>query len=283
MIDFEYRDAYTIRDLEKLIAALRGEGGCPWDQAQTHESIRRNFIEETYEACEAIDEGDPLHLREELGDVLIQVLFHARIEEEAGRSNLDDIADATCRKLLFRHPHVFGDLKLSGEAQALAAWDERKRLEKSQETTTAAMASVAKSLPALWRAEKIQAKAQKVGFDWPSAQGALDKLSEELVELSEAVSEKSRVAEELGDLLFSAVNVARFSGIDPEEALHSACDKFTERFRYLEEAALKNGTPLSALSLDEMEALYQEGKQWLKCAEDSPCALSNTSNFQKKN
>jgi len=260
MINFENRSKYGVYDLQKLIAILRAPGGCPWDAEQTHESIRRNFLEEAYEAVEAIDENSTEHLKEELGDVLMQVVFHAGIEEDAGRFDLDDVADTVCRKMILRHPHVFGDVSVSGSEEVLKNWDEIKRAEKSQETVTDSINSVAKSLPSLWRAEKIQKKASKVGFDWPDVWGAMDKLAEELTEVSDAVNGEGNIEEELGDLLFSVVNVARFMGVDPETALGKACDKFTSRFSYVETTALNQGKSLTDMTLDEMEALYQEGK-----------------------
>jgi len=252
-----------VDDLRKIVALLRSDEGCPWDKEQTHESIRRNFLEEAYEACEAIDTGDRELLREELGDVLTQVIFHARIEEEAGHFNLDDVADTTCKKLIFRHPHIFGDTRAENTEEVILAWDELKRQEKQHETITQSMEAVAKSLPATWRAEKIQAKAKKVGFDWPDVTGALDKLIEEAIELKEAIAEQSGIEEELGDLLFSVVNIARILDLDPEEALHKTSNKFIRRFDYLEQRALEQGRPLADMSLDEMEALYQEGKSEL--------------------
>ena len=190
----------------------------------------------------------------------MQVVFHAGIEEDAGRFNLDDVADNVCRKMILRHPHVFADTVVSGSDEVLKNWDEIKRAEKSQETVTSSIQSVAKSLPALWRAEKIQKKAAKVGFDWPDVWGAMDKLAEELTEVSDAVSGEGNIEEELGDLLFSVVNIARFMGVDPEEALGKACDKFTSRFSYVESEASKQGKILTEMTLEEMETLYQEGK-----------------------
>lgn len=260
MINFENKPKYGVYDLQKLIAILRAPGGCPWDAEQTHESIKRNFLEEAYEAVEAIEEESTEHLCEELGDVLMQVVFHAGIEEDAGRFNLDDVADNVCRKMILRHPHVFADTTVSGSDEVLKNWDEIKRTEKSQETVTSSIQSVAKSLPALWRAEKIQKKAAKVGFDWPDVWGAMDKLAEELTEVSDAVGGEGNIEEELGDLLFSVVNVALFMGVDPEEALGKACDKFTSRFSYVESEALKQGKILTEMTLEEMETLYQEGK-----------------------
>ncbi len=262
MVDFECKSTYDVDDFRRIIEILRSPGGCPWDIEQTHKSIRRNLLEEAYEVCEAIDEDDPEHLKEELGDLLMQVIFHSRMEEEKGVFNLDDVADAAVKKLIFRHPHVFGDISVSGSAQVLQNWDELKRKEKEQTTVTKTMTDVAESLPALWRAEKIQKKAKKVGFDWPDASGALDKLSEEQNELLEAIAEgdKVHVEEELGDLLFAAVNAARFLGIDPETALHKSCEKFIYRFDNMENEASKTGLELNKMSLDEMEALYQQVK-----------------------
>jgi tetrapyrrole methylase family protein/MazG family protein len=225
MIDFELKAQYDLFDLNKLVALLRSENGCPWDRVQTHESIRRNLIEEAYEAAEAIDQKDPGHLKEELGDVLLQVMFHSRIEEEAGNFNVNDVADAVCKKLIYRHPHIFGDIKVDSAEEVLDNWEELKRQERNQETVGSGMDHVAKSLPALWRAEKIQAKAAKIGFDWDDITGALDKLSEELNELKAAVKNGTNTEEELRDLLFSAVNAATLIGCDPETALNATSDK----------------------------------------------------------
>jgi len=263
VVNFEYKSAYDVSDFRKIIEVLRAPGGCPWDIEQTHESLRRNLLEEAYEVCEAIDQNDRLHLREELGDLLLQIIFHARIEEEKGNFDLDDVADASCRKLIFRHPHVFGDVDVSGSAEVLKNWDELKRKEKAQSTIVKTMTDVAESLPALWRAEKIQGKAKKVGFDWPEVGGAMDKLHEELSELQQALAEgdKAHIEEELGDLLFAAVNVARFTDIDPEVALHKSCEKFIGRFDYVETEATKSGKELKDMSLEEMDKLYSAGKQ----------------------
>ncbi len=263
MVNFEYKSAYDVEDFRKIIAILRSPGGCPWDIEQTHESIRRNLLEEAYEVCEAIDQNDSEHLREELGDLMMQIIFHSRIEEEKGVFNLDDVADSACKKLIFRHPHVFGDVDVSGSDEVIKNWDELKRREKSQVTVTKTMTDVAESLPALWRAEKIQKKAKKVGFDWPDVGGAMSKLQEELQELTEAQTEgdKAHIEEELGDLLFAAVNVARFYDIDPETALHKSSDKFIGRFDYVETEAKKGGSELKDMSLEELDALYNAGKQ----------------------
>jgi len=265
MVDFESKPSYGVYDLKRLMELLRGPGGCPWDAEQTHESIRRNLLEEAYEAAEAIDNADRENLIEELGDVLMQVIFHADISAEAGQFSLDDIADAACRKLIRRHPHVFGGVSAKDGSESLVFWEEIKRGEKAQESVSDAMADVARSLPALWRAEKVQKKAAKAGFDWPEFSGALEALRGELRELEDAIAAGEGaagegVADELGDILFSAVNVARFFDVDPEEALGRASDKFISRFGKLEGAARAAGSELGDLSFDAMEDLYQKVK-----------------------
>ena len=229
MIDFQYKSHYDVADFRRLIHLLRQKDGCPWDSVQTHHSSRNNFLEETYEVCEAIDTEDTALLREELGDVLMQVIFHASIEEDAGHFNLDDVADAACRKLIFRHPALFG--KEGGQS-----WEELKHREKGFSTRTEALDAVARSLPSTWRARKIQKRAADPGFDWPDAVGPLAKVDEEAQELHQAVAEQSNVEEELGDLLFAVVNAARHLGIDPEQALNRASDKFISRFARMERA-----------------------------------------------
>lgn len=259
MVDFQYKDSYNVKDLEEIVRILRAPGGCPWDAEQTHQSIRRNFLEEAYEAAEAIDEESPEHLKEELGDVLLQVVFHARMEQEEGRFDLDAVADGVCKKLIYRHPHVFGDVSVSGTGEVLSNWEELKRKEKGQATNTDALESVARSLPALWRAEKVQKKAKKAGFDWPDISGTLDKLSEELEELKTAAAQGTNVAEELGDLLFSAVNVSRFLKVDCEDALNQATDKFIGRFRKVEEQAGER--PMTEMTLAELDQLWERAKE----------------------
>ena len=261
MVDFQYKDSYGVKDLEEIVRILRAPGGCPWDAEQTHQSIRRNFLEEAYEAVEAIDEGSPEHLEEELGDVLLQVVMHARMEQEAGRFDLDGVADGICKKLIYRHPHVFGDVAVSGTGEVLSNWEALKRKEKGQATNTDALEAVARALPALWRAEKVQKKARKAGFDWPDVSGALDKLSEELEELKTAAAEGTNVAEELGDLLFSAVNAARFLKVDPEDALNGATDKFIGRFRKGEAQAAAQGKAMEDMGLEELDALWERAKE----------------------
>ena len=260
MVNFQYKDRYGLEDFRAIMAILRGEGGCPWDRAQTHESIRRDLLEEAYEAAGAIDAGDMVNLQEELGDLLMQVLFHAQIEQERGGFTFEDICDGACKKLIYRHPHVFGQMDCKTPEEVLTAWEEVKRQEKSQTTTGAAMDGVAKAMPALWRAEKVQKKARKDGFDWPDWHGARDKLSEELGELDEAIAAGERIEEELGDVLAAAVNLARLLKIDPEQALNGSTDRFIRRYGRMEELARAEGRALSQLSLDGQEALWQQAK-----------------------
>ncbi len=261
MVDFEQKEQYNFDDLLRIMEILRAPGGCMWDREQDHHSIRRNFIEETYEVCEAIDEDDTEHMKEELGDVLLQVVFHTQMEKEKGTFDINDVADGICKKLIFRHPHIFGDVEVSSSEEILSNWDDLKRKEKHQETDTSALASVAKSLPGLIRAEKLQKKAAKVGFDWPDAQGALDKADEELDEVRRAMQGDGDAEEEIGDLLFAAVNAARHLKVDPERAMEKTCNKFIRRFADMEQQATQKSKTLGELSLDELEALWQNAKK----------------------
>lgn len=261
MINFVRKPQYGYEDLLEIIRLLRSEDGCPWDKAQTHQSIRRGLLEEAYEAAEAIDNDDPVLLKEELGDVLMQVVFHADIESDAGRFTIDDVCDGVVKKLLFRHPHVFGSECEDSPESVPVSWDKLKRQEKGQKTVADSMDSVARSLPGLWRAEKLQSKAASAGFEWPDVQGALDKLEEEVGELRRAVEEGGDVPEELGDVLFAAVKVGRFCACDPEDAVNGTCEKFIRRFRAVENGAAAQGREISQLSLEEMTALWNEAKR----------------------
>lgn len=253
MIDF-YREKFTFADLVELMAFLRAPKGCPWDAAQSHESIRRNFIEEVYEAVEAIDNQDVPLLREELGDVLLQVVFHAQICAEAGEFDIDDVCTGIVKKLIRRHPDLFPlNPGLQGKS-----WDEIKETEKKLTSGSKNAAQVARSLPALIYADKVQTRVARTGFDWPDATGALAKVEEEAAELRQAVETGTNVEEELGDLLFAAVNVARKQNIDPEQALMRATDKFRRRFEALEQ---RTGDRLSQMSAGEMLALWEAVKQ----------------------
>ena len=260
MLDLVSKQNYDVDDLKRIVSILRAPGGCQWDGEQTHQSIRRNFLEEAYEVAEAIDEGSVEHLQEELGDVLLQVVFHASIEEDAGRFDLNDVADGVSRKLIYRHPHVFGDVSVNSTDEILSNWEELKKAEKGQASQADAVDSVARSLPALWRAEKMQKKAAKVGFEWPDVNGAMDKVTEELSEVRAAMNGDGDVAEELGDLLFAVVNAARFLHVDPEMALHAACDKFSARFRKVEETVLNSGRAMENVPLEELDAIWNAVK-----------------------
>lgn len=261
MVDFTFKEKYTYEDLLEIMRILRCPEGCVWDREQDHKSIRRSFIEETYEAVEAIDNDDPVLLQEELGDVLLQVVFHAQIEAEAGRFTMDDVADGICKKMIYRHPHVFGSVEVKNSDEVLTNWDALKQKEKHQKSTTETLESVARSLPGLIRAEKVQHKAAKVGFDWDEVSGALDKVREETAEVARAIDGDGDPSEELGDLLFAVVNVARFLKTDPEDAINRTTDKFIRRFAQVEQAAKDAGHSLSEMSLAEMDALWDAAKQ----------------------
>ena len=262
MLDFEFKNSYDMQDLIKIMQILRSPGGCPWDAEQTHESIKKNLIEETYEVIEAINKNDKELMCEELGDLLMQVVFHAQMEEESGSFVFDDITDGICKKLIERHPHVFGEVSISGVDDVLTNWDAIKRKTKGQKTTTQSMNSVPRELPALMRATKLQKKAADVGFDWSDVSGALDKLEEEIAELRQAIGNNDRenMSEELGDVLFSAVNVSRFIKTDAEEALTAASDKFLARFTRVEEFANGRGIDMNSSSLEELDKLWDEAK-----------------------
>ena len=270
MLDFEYKDSYGVYDLARVVEILRAPGGCPWDAEQTHQSIRRNFIEEACEAAEAIDNGDVDGLKEELGDVLLQVYFHTSIEEDAGRFTLDDVADGVCKKLIYRHPHVFGEVNVRSTEEVLSNWEELKKKEKHQNTQADAVDAVARTLPALWRAEKMNKKAAKAGFYWRDIGSAMEKLSDELGNLEVAALEgdvfpetAGNPVEALGDLLFAAVWVAWHLKVDPEEALHAACDRFARLFRNVEEGAAELGVKLDELSDGEQLTLWNAAKEEL--------------------
>lgn len=261
-MDFKEKDNYNFDDLIEIVKILRSPNGCPWDREQTHKSIRSNLIEETYEAVEAIDTDDTSLLKEELGDVLLQVALHSEIESEKNSFNIQDVCDGICKKLIIRHPHVFGSVEADTTEQVLKNWDAIKMKTKSQKSQTQAMNSVSKALPSLMRSAKVQQKAAKAGFDWDSVDGAFDKLSEECKELKSAIecgnAENQR--EELGDVLFSAVNVARFLGIDSEHALYDSCDKFIDRFSKVEALAAQRGIDMKNASLEELDSLWDEVK-----------------------
>ncbi len=262
MADFKFKDRYNIDDLVDIVEVLRSPGGCPWDMEQTHASIRMDFIEEVYEAIEAIDTDDTELLREELGDVLLQVVFHTQIEREKQSFNLDDVCDEVCKKLIVRHPHVFGEVTVNSMGELLNNWEAIKQETKGQTTFTETLESVAVSLPALIRAQKVGKRAAKCGFDFPSAEDALVKLDTETAELREALAsgDKAAMEDELGDLLFSCVNTARQMGIDAETALTKATEKFIRRFAVVEEAVQAKGKTMDSCTLAELDAVWDEIK-----------------------
>ena len=244
-----------------IMAALRAENGCPWDKEQTHESLKRYLLEESYEVLDAIDSKDDAALCDELGDVLLQVVFHARLAEEEGRFNIDDVVDAVSNKMIRRHPHIFGEAHADNPDEVLTLWEQIKAKEKdSSGEKKRGIMKLNDNLPALMLAQKIQDKASRVGFDWQDIQGPKDKLREELAELDEAVTDAEK-KEEFGDVLFAAVNVARFMDIDAEDALRQADHKFVRRFNYIEDEAAKQGKELTDLTLKEMDALWDEAKE----------------------
>ncbi len=264
--NFQFKDNYSIEDLLDIVAVLRAPGGCPWDAEQSHESIRKDFIEETYEVIEAINKKSPEMLREELGDVLLQVVFHTVIETEKGSFTFSDVCDEICKKLIIRHPHVFGDVNVSSTEEVLTNWDAIKMDTKKQSTVAETIYSVPRELPALMRANKVQKKAAKAGFDWPDVSGAFEKIAEESAEVKEAIEKNSpeELTDEIGDLLFAVVNVARKSGVDPEEALTKATDKFSDRFALTEKMALDEGVDVKNASLEKLDELWEKAKLILK-------------------
>lgn len=261
-IAFEAKERYTTSDLCEIMRLLRSPEGCPWDREQTHRSIRSDFLEETHEAIEAIDDGDMSALCEELGDVLLQVVFHAQLASEEGAFGYDDVVDGICRKLIVRHPHVFGDATANSAQEVLHNWDAIKRRTKGDISQSELLRHVPRTLPALMRAAKVQGRARRVGFDWPSAEGALQALESEVCELRSAVESGDRAAmeEEIGDVLFSGVNVSRFAQTDAEGALNAATEKFIRRFEAASEMAKKEGVPLEERTPQQLDELWQRAK-----------------------
>ena len=261
-VDFEYKDSYTAQDLVSIVALLRAPGGCPWDREQTHESIKKNFIEETYEVIEAINQQNIDGLKEELGDILLQVALHCQMEQENGSFNFDDVVNDIVQKLIIRHPHVFAQADAQDTAQALSNWDAIKLQTKGMKSQSESMLSVPRELPALMRAQKIQHKAAKVGFDWNDVNGAMDKLYEEIDELKSALAQndKANIDEEFGDVLFSCVKIARFIDVDSEESLTLATDKFLNRFSIVEKLAKQENIDMSQASLEELDLLWDKAK-----------------------
>lgn len=255
------KEHFDIDDLNMIVGILRGEGGCPWDREQTHESIRNDFIEETYEVIEAIDTGNTELMCEELGDVLLQVTFHTDIEADKDNFSFGDVTDGICRKLIHRHPHVFGDISVSGTAQVLSNWDKIKSDEKSRRTVTEKLRAIPPMLPALMRAAKVGKKAGC--FDFPDSASVMDKLHEETSELEEALDsgDAAKIDEELGDLLLTVTSLARKLGVEPESALNRATDKFIGRFEKIENEIIRQKRDINAVQMQELEDIWEKIKQ----------------------
>ena len=257
------KQRFDFYDLEEVMERLRAPNGCPWDRAQTHESIRKNMIEEAYELVDAVDSRDDEKIIEEAGDVLMQAVFHALLGEERGAFNCNDVTSGVCRKLIFRHSHIFGKDSADDAEGALSVWESNKRKEKGQKTAGDSVADVPKGFPALLRAQKVGKRAAKSGYDFRDVDEAAGKVSEELAELLAAVKEGNarHISEETGDLLFSAVNVGRLAGADCEESLHDSTQKFVSRFLKTEELIIKDGKKMEQLSYEELWKYYALAKE----------------------
>lgn len=261
-MDFKLKECYGIQDLLDIMVLLRSENGCPWDKVQTHQSIRKNFIEETYEVVDAIDKQDMDLLKEELGDALLQVVFHSQMESEKNNFNFDDVCDGICKKLIVRHPHIFSDGDANTVGEVLTNWDRIKAETKGQKTATDSVKDVPTALPSLMRSEKVQHRAAKTGFDYPNLEYAMSDLESELCELKQAIAneDKENEHEELGDLLFAAVNVARFLDLDPEKSLYDSCEKFITRFSVTEKLAEDKNVDMKSADIEKLNSLWKEAK-----------------------
>lgn len=261
--NFQFKDKYDFNDLVDIVRILREPGGCPWDMEQTHQSIRENFLEETYEVIEAIDTNNKELMQEELGDVLLQVVLHSDMARTDEWFNINDVADGICQKLIIRHPHVFGDVNVSSTEDVLKNWDTIKRKTKKQSNQSEAMAAIPAVYPALMKAQKVQEKAKKAGFDWRDAGGAFDKITEESQELKSALENgnQAEIEDELGDLLFSVVNTARFCNCEAETALDKATKKFMVRFTVTEALANEKGIDMKTASIEVLDELWDEAKK----------------------
>jgi tetrapyrrole methylase family protein/MazG family protein len=251
-------------DFQKLLnimEKLRGDGGCPWDKEQTRESLKPFILEEAYELIEAIESGDPEKMKEELGDLLFQIVFQCQVAKERKEFEISDVIEKITKKMITRHPHVFGEAEYRTSAEVIVQWEEQKKLEGKRRESI--LEGVPEALPSLLRAHRLQNRAASVGFDWDKVGDALKKLDEELKEFKKALEtkEKNEIGEELGDILFMLVNVSRFIGVNPEDALRKTIAKFISRFRYIEMKAADNGRKLSDMTLSEMDKLWEEAKE----------------------
>jgi len=255
------QDLNSQERFKRLIEIMeRLRKNCPWDREQTRESIKPFLLEETYEVLEAIDEGEPEKVKEELGDLLFQIIFQCQIAKERGEFTIDDVMEHIANKMISRHPHVFGDANFRTTEEVLRQWEERKREEGKQRESI--LEGIPKELPALIRAQKVQSRASKIGFDWRDISDVIEKLNEELKEFREALEKKdqSEIEDELGDIFFSLVNISRFVGVNPEDALRKTISKFIHRFRYIESKSREIGKPLTEMTLEEMDRLWEEAK-----------------------
>lgn len=257
--DLENKKRYTFSDLVRVMDKLRSRDGCPWDKEQTHESLKRYLVEESYEVIEAIDDGDMDALYDELGDVLLQVVFHAKIASQCGEFDISDVTTAICGKMISRHTHIFGEARADTPEAVLKNWDQIKRAEKGQQTQAEVLKNVPKSMPALMRSEKVQSKAARSGMDFPGVAGAISKLREEIAEVEQSLGGPD-IAEECGDLLFSAVNVSRLAGVEPETALQKAADKFISRFEAAESCAKERNIDMKTCSAVELDEIWNTAK-----------------------
>ena len=256
------KEKYEFKDLVDIMQLLRSDKGCPWDREQTHESLKKYIIEETYEVLEAIDLKDKDKLCEELGDLLLQIVFHGQIGTEEGTFNIDDVITGVCRKMVIRHPHVFGDIKAETSDQVLENWEAIKKREKGINSQTEVLKDVPSNLPALMRSYKIQQKAAQVGFDWDNIEDVFKKVEEEISELKDVYTSKNmeRINDEMGDVFFALVNLARFLKVQPELALTGTINKFIRRFEYIEQESTKAGKKLEEMTLSEMDKLWNDAK-----------------------
>jgi nucleoside triphosphate diphosphatase len=259
--DNEKRAGELFQEFVHLVATLNSKGGCPWDQEQTHESIKPYLLEETHEVIEAINRNVPAEIREELGDLLLQVVFLSRKSEELGDFDITDVVKSIIHKMTIRHPHVFGDIDVENADEVLVNWEKIKK--KTNEPGRSILAGIPPTLPGLLRARRVQEKAARVGFDWDKIDDVRAKIDEEIAEFDEALKNKDRVGmeDELGDLLFTFVNISRFLEVNPEEALRKTIGKFTSRFGYIEKHLHKEGLEFDDVSLDQMEELWQKAKE----------------------
>ncbi len=252
-----------INRLIGIMKTLRAENGCPWDREQTVESLKPNLIEECYETLDAIDSGDVDKHKEELGDVLLQVIFHSRIREEEGAFNFDDVANSVCEKLIRRHPHVFGDAVVNDSKEVLQNWEEIKRAEKGTDKRSSTFSGLPRSMPAQQKANHVQERAARVGFDWNTLEPVLGKIEEEFDEVKTALAQnlKDEACGEIGDLLFATVNLARFMNADAESLLHKTIEKFIHRFQYIEDKLLEEGKTLPDCDLSELDRYWEKAKE----------------------